>query len=201
MIGRPPDTIVDRSILVRLRRKRPEDKVERFSTRTVDGLAPLARKAARWVVDNSVRLSAAEPDLPDALNDRAQDNARPLCAIADAAGGDWPRRLREALIASARQEQEDDPASPGVLLLSDIAEILGRWKGSTISSRELLTELTADDEGPWTEWRRGDPITARGIVKLLKEFGIRPTRDRIGRFYRVADLREACDRYLEARPE
>lgn len=201
MIGRPPDTIVDRSILVRLRRKRPEDTVERFSTRTADGLVPLARKAARWVVDNRVRLTVADPDLPNDLNDRAQDNARPLCAIADAAGGDWPRRLRAALVASARQEQEDDPASPGVLLLSDIAEILGRWKGATISSRELLAELTADDEGPWAEWRRGDPITPRGIAKLLKEFGIRPTRDRAMRFYRIADLREACDRYLEVPPE
>jgi putative DNA primase/helicase len=201
MIGCPPDTIMDRSILVRLRRKRPEDQVERFSARLGDALAPLARKAARWVCDNRIRLSAADPDMPDELNDRAQDNARSICAIVDTAGGSWPRRLRAALVAVSRQEIEDDPASPGVLLLSDIAEILDRWKGVTISSHELLAELTADEEGPWAEWRRGDPITARGIAKLLKEFGIRPTRDRNGRFYRVADLRDACDRYLEAPPE
>ncbi len=200
MIGRPPDTIVDRSIPVRLRRKRPEDKVERFSIRTGDDLAPLARKAARWVADKSIRLSDADPDLPDELNDRAQDNARALCAIADAAGGCWPQRIREALVAVSRQETEDEPASPGVLLLADIADILDRWTGITISSRDLLTELTADEEGPWAEWRRGDPITARGIAKLLKEFGIRPTRDRTSRFYRVAELQEACGRYIEAPP-
>ncbi|NND16972.1 MAG: DUF3631 domain-containing protein [Silicimonas sp.] len=201
MIGRPPDTIVDRSILVRLRRKRPEDAVERFSSRSGIALTPLARKAARWVTDNNIRLSEADPDLPDALNDRAQDNARPLCAIADAAGGSWPQRLREALVAISQQEVEEEPASPGVLLLADIADILGRWKGDTISSRELLAELTADDEGPWAEWRRGDPITARGVARLLKEFSIRPTRDRTSRFYRVSDLREACHLYIEVPPK
>ncbi len=200
MIGRPPDTIVDRSIPVRLRRKRPEDKIERFSARTGDALLPLSQKATRWVADNNIRLSNADPDLPNELNDRAQDNARPLCAIADAAGGCWPQRLRDALVAVSRQETQDEPASPGVLLLADIAEILVRWKGHTIGSRELLAELTADEEGPWAEWRRGEPITARGIAKLLKEFGIRPTRDRTSRFYRVAELREACDRYIEAPP-
>jgi putative DNA primase/helicase len=61
----------------------------------------------------------------------------------------------------------------------------------------LLAELTADDEGPWAEWRHGKPITARGIAKLLKPFSIRPDRDRTSRFYRIADLSEACDRYLE----
>ena len=135
--------------------------------------------------------------MPDDLNDRAQDNARPLCAIADAAGGAWPARVKEALLGIACQELEDDPASPGVLLLSDIAEILNRWTGATISSKDLLSELISDDEGPWAEWRRGEPITPRGIAKLLKEFGIRPTRDRKGGFYRVADLEEACGRYLE----
>ena len=201
MIGRPPDTIVDRSILVRLRRKRPEDRVERFSARSGDALITLARKAARWVVDNRIVLAVADPTMPDDLNDRAHDNARPICAIADAAGGAWPARVRDALLGIVHQELEDDPASPGVLLLSDIAEILNRWAGATISSKDLLSELTSDDEGPWAEWRRGDPITPRGIAKLLKEFGIRPTRDRKGRFYRVTDLQEACDRYLEVPPK
>ena len=193
-------TIADRSILVRLRRKRSEDCVERFSRRTADTLLSLSRRAARWVEDNKIRLSADDPQMPDALNDRAQDNARALCAIADAAGGDWPQRIRKALVGIAHQDGEDEPASPRVLLLSDVAEILDRWGGASISSKDLLQELVSDDESPWAEWRRGEPITTRGIAKLLKEFGIRPTRDRNGRFYRVADLREACDRYLEAPP-
>jgi hypothetical protein len=198
MIGRPSDTIVDRSILVRLRRKRPEDQIERFSARAGDGLLPLARRVARWVADNSISLAHADPAVPDELNDRAQDNARSLCAIADLAGGQWPQRVREALVGGAQQEAEEEPASAGILLLTDIAEILLRRKGTSISSRDLLAELTADEESPWAEWRRGDPITARGIAKLLKEFGVRPTRDRRGRFYIISDLQEAVERYVEA---
>lgn len=201
MIGRPPDTITDRSISVALRRKRPEDRVERFTSRTGDALKPLLRMAARWTRDHEVAFSTADPELPDGLNDRAQDNARSLCAIADAVGGSWPQKVRRALVGSARQESEEEPCSPGILLLSDVAQIVKRWKRSSITSKDLLSELTVDDEGPWAEWRRGDPITARGIAELLKPFGIRPTRDRSARFYRVSDLREACDRYLEAPPE
>ena len=105
MIGRPSDTIADRSILVRLRRKRSEDRIERFSLRSGDALAPLARKAARWVDDNKMRLASADPQLPDVLNDRAQDNARALCAIADVVGGDWPQRIRDSLVGIAHQDR------------------------------------------------------------------------------------------------
>jgi putative DNA primase/helicase len=198
MIGRPSDTIVDRSILVRLRRKRPEDRIDRFSARSRDSLTPLARKVARWVADKRVSLTSADPEVPDVLNDRAQDNARALCAIADLAAGPWPKRLRYALTGTAQQEIEEEPTSPGILLLTDIADILVRRKDTSISSRDLLAELTADEEGPWAEWRRGEPITARGIARLLKEFGIRPTRDRTGRFYLIRDLQEAVDRYIES---
>ena len=58
-------TIVDRSILVRLRRKRPEDSIDRFTARSGDSLIPLARTVARWVADNSINLSCANPDVPE----------------------------------------------------------------------------------------------------------------------------------------
>ncbi len=44
-----------------------------------------------------------DPQLPDELNNRAQDNARSLCAVADAAGGVWPQPLKH-LGLSARDE-------------------------------------------------------------------------------------------------
>ena len=66
---------------------------------------------------------------------------------------------------------------------------------------DQLQELLSDEEGPWAEWRRGNPITARGIAKLLKPYGISPTKDRNGRFYRVNDFRDAFARYLESPSE
>jgi putative DNA primase/helicase len=197
MIGRPSDTLVDRSLMVHLRRKRPGEALERFSVRKGDALRPFARRAARWVRDNQIRLANADPAVPEELHDRAQDNARALCAIADAVGGDWPRVLRQSMVGSAKLEEEEEPQSDGILLLTYIREIVARWKGTGIGSTDLRKELIADDESPWTEWRRGDPITLRGIAYILKPFGIRPQRDRNSRFYRIADFDEAFDRYLE----
>ena len=43
-------------------------------------------------------LRTARPALPEALNDRAQDNWEPLLGIADLAGGDWPKAARDAAL-------------------------------------------------------------------------------------------------------
>ena len=56
----------------------------------------LRSQAARWAADNFSKLTDPEPSIPDALNDRAADNWRPLLAIADLAGGAWPGKAREA---------------------------------------------------------------------------------------------------------
>lgn len=44
--------------------------------------------------------------------------------------------------------------------------------------------------------RGGRPISARGIAKLLKPYGIGPAQDRFGSFYRPTDFSDAFDRYL-----
>ena len=104
MIGCLPGTLADRSIPINLRRKLPRDRVERFrSDRTAD-LDELARKAARWAADNLTVLSEADPKVPPVLHDRAADNFRPLLAIADVIGGEFPlqvRRIAENLMVGA----------------------------------------------------------------------------------------------------
>jgi len=73
-IGRLPDTLSDRSIIVPMRRKRPEDVVEPFRQDRVGGLHGLCRKAARWAKDHADALRVADPDTPGGLNDRAASN-------------------------------------------------------------------------------------------------------------------------------
>ena len=87
-----------------------------------------------------------------------------------------------------------------MLLLRDIAELLETRKGDGIGSADLCEALCALEESPWAEWRRGSPITTRGIAKLLKPFGIHPTRDRTGRFYRLPDFTDALARYVSDTP-
>src|SRR5215831_7814784 len=92
------DTLEDRSIIITLQRKPKTAAVERLRKRDSEEFATLRRKAARWAADNLDKLTDPEPAIPDALNDRAADNWRPLLAIADLAGGDWPRRARQACL-------------------------------------------------------------------------------------------------------
>lgn len=200
MIGKLPDTLEDRSISVPLKRKQPGEKVERFRADRVNELLPLRRKCSRWADDNMIRLRDIDPDVPDELHDRAQDNARAICAIADLAGGTWPEKIRAALVGLTTQS-EDEPQSVGVLLLRDVAEIFESCNRDRMGSTELLTALTGLEESPWCEWRGGSPISTRGIAKLLKPYGVTPKRDREQRFYSRSDFADALNRYLPDTPE
>src|SRR5262249_26279091 len=102
LIGKLPGTLADRSIKVALRRKGRAERVERLRhTRLGNETAELQRKAARWATDNVNALRSADPSIPETLNDRAGDCWRPLLAIADRAGGEWPELARSAAVAMA----------------------------------------------------------------------------------------------------
>lgn len=195
MIGNLPDTLEHRALVVQLKRKEGHEIVERMNAKRVNELKFVRRLAARWVADNEIKLSNADPDVPVELNDRAQDNSRCLCAIADAAGGAWPTRIRAALVGMAAARAGDEPKSKGVMLLTDIADILERWKGDRITCADLVTELVAIEDGPWAVWKGGEPITTRMVASLLKPYDVRPERDMHKRFYSVAALRGAVGRY------
>ena len=98
-IGAIADTVADRSIPIRMRRRLPSESIERFRERDVAGAAPLREALEAWVDPDTISaLSVARPDLPLALNDRAADAWEVLVAIADAAGGAWPARARSAAV-------------------------------------------------------------------------------------------------------
>lgn len=200
MIGKLPDTLEDRALVVRLRRKQDGETVERFRADRIHEFHHLRQKAARWAVDNEQTLRNSDPHVPDELNDRAQDNARAICAIADAVGGEWPRTVRAALVGAATQS-DDEPQSAGILLLRDIAEVFETRAATGIGSTELCTALCELEESPWNEWRGGRPISTRGIAKLLKPYGITPKRDRTNNVYRRMDFTDAFNRYLSDSPQ
>ena len=106
LIGKLPETLQDRSIEIRMRRKLPGEKVERFRKQQVAAIqSTLLHKCARWAYDNLAALRGQEPPPPPAaLNDRAADSWEPLFAIAEAAGGEWPERARQAAVALAHAD-------------------------------------------------------------------------------------------------
>src|SRR5262249_25692287 len=96
-IGQLPDTVADRSIPIRLERKKLGEVVARFRRRKAKDVAtPLKALLSDWVTSIAPRLKEAEPSLPDELTDRQQDGIESLLAIADEAGGNWPRAVCHA---------------------------------------------------------------------------------------------------------
>ena len=119
-IGALPPTIADRSITISLRRKKKDEKTERLR-RNRTHLSVLARRSARWVADNRDALANADPELPDELNDRAQDNWRLLVAIADAISAALGKRARDAALKIAGEDRDDE--SYATMCLADVAGV------------------------------------------------------------------------------
>ena len=129
-----PRTIEDRAVHIALRRKLPSDKVKRLRLRDGPEFTVFRRKAARFAADNEQQLRDIEPASPvelEEVGDRAADTWDSLFAIADVAGGDWPRRARAAALVLAGIRDEDDNATAISLdgddeleLLADIRAIL-----------------------------------------------------------------------------
>jgi hypothetical protein len=123
-------------------------------------------------------------------------------AIADAAGGDWPKRARDAaieLVGAAR----DDPKSLGIQLLKDLRAIFAEYKDPDhLGTEVILNKLCELEESPWGDLR-GKAITNRILARMLKPYGIKPQPIRIGsgpkdvlRGYKRADLHDPWLRYL-----
>jgi hypothetical protein len=203
-IGDLPDTILDRAVLVRMRRRAPDEHVEPFRLRRArpEGEA-LRERLATWASANLERLCEADPPMPAGLADRAADVWEPLLAIADAFGGNWPKRARAAAIALNAERAAADP-SLGVHLLADIREIYSASNVARFSSEDLVRCLTGLDESPWGDLH-GKALDARSLARRLRPFEIRPRKLRIGddtfRGYELADFDDAWRRYLSSSEE
>lgn len=197
-IGRLPQTIEDRSLILKLRRKNSKEVVERFRSNGCSHLDTTASKIVRWVQDHQHALSSADPAIPPALGDRAADNWRPLLAIADEAGAKWPNWARQAAVRISADRQAATE-SAGTRLLRDMKSIFTNWKKPDMSSTELVHELYRVPEGPWTEWSRGKPISPKRVAEILGSYGIHPRKLKTGNRpngYELAQFKDTFDRYL-----
>jgi hypothetical protein len=201
-IGRKvPDTIQDRAIPIYMERKAAGEQVARLRWRKLPAeTKSLLERLSRWATASAARLAEAEPVLPEELHDRAQDIWEPLLAVADAAGGEWPQRAREAAVALHGAFFEDD--SLGVRLLRDIRATFASQ--DRISSADLVSALNEIEESPWGGW----PMDARKLAWNLKPFKapggdkIKPGTVRLeegtAKGYYAEQFEDAWKRYLDA---
>jgi hypothetical protein len=204
-IGTLPDTVADRSIPIELQRRRPSEGVERFRQRKVGPQAlPLQEAAAAWAQAHLEALTEAEPELPEELDDRAQDIIEPLLAIAEEVGGEWPVRARQAAVALLTGEHREDAESLGVQLMRDCRTAFNESGEDSLATDKLLGRLRAPEDAPWRALQ-GEPLGASRLARMLKPYGIKPKKLREGedtyRGYRQAWFEDAWARYLPADPE
>ena len=203
MIGKPPGTVEDRSVLISMRRKVPGETVEKVPPgRSVrEWLEDTRRRIVRWAADHADALAAAVPHVPPQLDDRSADCWYSLLAIADAARGTWPERARRAAIEMAKGRDGVD--SIALMLLADLRVIFHEHRVDRLQTQFLLQSLVRMEERPWPDYRNGKAIDARQLAKQLEPFGVRPDKwngnGGTERGYRAADLVDTWSRYLSER--
>jgi putative DNA primase/helicase len=189
------DTLEDRAIVVQLQRKPTGASVVRLRKRDSDEFAILRQQAARWAGDNFSKLADPNPEIPGSLNDRAADNWRPLLAIAELAGRDWPTRARDAACVLSGESRD---TAVNIQLLADIRLAFGDL--DVIRSIDLTAKLNSDLERPWASWKQGKALTQQQLAGLLRPFGIISERVESSglpqaRGYKRAHFKEAWEAY------
>ncbi len=172
-IGKPADTILDRSIEITLKRKLAAEKCERIPVDLFERCRDIRRKAERWRADNAAALTAADPPVPVVGNDRAEDNWRPLLAMADLIG--WSDKARSVFLGLHQSDVEDDDGII-TMLLADIQSV---FTIDRMHSADLVTALHDLEDRPWAAWHRGKALTQNGLSRLLKDLKIKPHNVRI----------------------
>lgn len=198
LIGKLPATLADRSIVIQLRRKLPDENIVRLRDADSARIEALTRMMARWVQDNLASLKGARPEAPKELHDRAADNWDPLLAIAEVAGGDWLAQAKVAALGLVDSDQDNEVH--GVQMLRDIRGLFEAQGRDRFHTDELLPLLVALEGRRWAEWPRGKFLTANSLAKLLNPYGIKSRQLRIGSCnrhgYTLAACQDAFDRYL-----
>lgn len=198
-IGDLPDTIIDRSIVISMKRRAPNEQVESFRQRRAEReTADLKDWLQAWSDANVDRIEDDEPDLPEGIVDRAADVWEPLIVIGDRAGGEWSMKMRRAAVVLNQLRQSRDP-SLGVRLLTDVRELFTEHNVDRFSTDHLLELLAGMDESPWGDIK-GRPVDARRLARWLKPYEVRPGDHRFGdttkKGYLLEDFYEAFNRYL-----
>jgi hypothetical protein len=198
-LGDLPDTLLTRAVVVRMRRRAPNERVEPFRRRLeIAAGHALQRRLAAW--GRRVTESAGDdhwPEMPEGVEDRDADVWEALLAVADAAGGEWPARARAAAVAMVAESKESTP-SLGVRLLSDLRTVFEDQ--DAMHSGTVVSALLELPEAPWPEIADGKPLNARGLSARLRGYGIKskPVRigDKVERGYTREGLADAWARYL-----
>lgn len=195
-IGAMPDTIEDRAVVIRMRRRAPGEQAAPYRhRRDRPTLHKLAMRLEHWLRADLAALEQAEPAMP--AEDRAADTWEPLITVADHAGQHWPDRARAAMLALVAEGNDSHNLSARTRLLIDCRAVFGT--DTALPTAVLLDRLKADADSPWADFGPAG-LTAARLGVLLREYDIRPANIRFpdgiqAKGYQRADFTDAWTRY------
>lgn len=199
-IGAMPDTIEDRAVVIRMRRKAPGESAAPYRhRRDRPGLQTLADRLSDWLRADLVPLERAEPAMP--VEDRAADTWEPLVIVADHAGYHWPDKARAAVLTLTAEAADNGQVSIRMRLLTDCRTAFGT--DTALATAVLLDRLKSDADAPWLNYGPTG-LTAAKLGALLREYDIRSANIRFpdgaqAKGYQRADFTDAWTRYCPAK--
>lgn len=196
-LGGLPDTILSRSVVVRMRRRAPAERVEPYRRRVHGPEGNTLRdRVAAWAESVKETINTT-PAMPAGVEDRNADVWEALLAVADAAGGGWPQRARVSAVTHVTHSRASSP-SLGVKLLADLRQVFGHR--DKLFTADILKALCDLDESPWGDLK-GKPIDARRLSRYLSAYGVDSGGVRIGdrtaKGYTRESLYDPWSRYLD----
>lgn len=193
-----PDTIMDRSVVIRMRKPLPSETYTKIRHKHHAAIEVVGKRLGEWV---ETVPTGTEPDTP--LDGRAADVWEPLLILADAAGGGWPDRARQAAVGLTEAEANIAEEDRGIDMLRDLRRLWPKRDGKRIPvifTRDLLVILHDDDDSSWDRYGYGQPITDRQLADLLRPYTIFPTTVKIkgkaAKGYRLDQFKGVSARYL-----
>jgi hypothetical protein len=145
-------------------------------------LVELRRQLAAW---GEQLVDLPDPELPEALRNqpaRLSDNWRPIAAIAQLAGGQWPDLIAQAIEEAIKEEQRPTQVArllrsirrafdlqaetdADALKLAEVSPAAAKAYGDRadnayrLTTPTLLAYLLREEEEEWSTANRGRPIT------------------------------------------
>jgi Protein of unknown function (DUF3631) len=173
-----PDTLYSRSVIVRMRRRAPDEKTEPWRNRIhkPQGEAIRARLAA-WAETALAAVDTIEwPEMPEGVEDRNADIWEALLVVADLAGGPWPELARVSAVSLVSDSQDAVP-SMNIRLLQDLRDVFG--SEDRMFSSDILRALIKIEDAPWGDMNGlGRELTPRGLSQRVGTYGIKPKQIR-----------------------
>lgn len=202
-LGNLPDTILTRSVVIKMRRRAPGETVEPWRRKIHAPEGHILRdKLAAWAQAAAPHLPQ-NPFMPEGISDRPADVWESMLSVAEMAGGAWPERARVTAVTLVTCSRGDQ-GSLRVRLLGDIRFIFNNPLNKDkdfLSSSDLISQLLDADESPWVDLK-GKPLDGRRLAAFLKPYEIAPKvvrkDDKTFRGYERHDFLDSWSRYLPA---